>query len=360
MNIAILGAGAGGASAAVELSQNGHAVRLWTRSPDTLAPFTKAGGIAHTGVFGDGRVAPDLLSTDLGEVLDDVDVALVCLPTSAHGAVAQALLQAGAPAVPVVLNPGHTGGVLEFRQVFAAAGREPPPVAELSTLTYVARLTGRDTVATSAAAARVRVAALPRDEAAVGLAQRLFPAAVRAPNLIATGLANVNMVLHPPGAILGAAWVEASGGRFTFYVEGLTGAVGRVLEALDSERLQVAAAYGLELPDLFGEMQAIGTIEADAERHDGVVAAIRAGTANGAIMAPDSLGHRYYLEDFFYGLRPFLALADIAGVATPVAAALMTLAETAVDPAGAIEGRSASAMGIDGLNRTELLQLVGR
>ncbi len=360
MNIAILGAGAGGASAAVELSQSGHAIRLWARSPETLAPFRQAGGIRHSGVFGNGRAVPDLLSSDLGEVLDDADVAVVCLPTSAHRAVAAAMLAAGAHGVPVVLNPGHTGGALEFCQAFAAAGREPPAVAELSTLTYVARLSQPDTVATSAAAARVWVAALPRDEAAIGLAQRLFPAALRAPNLIATGLANVNMVLHPPGAILGAAWVEASGGDFTFYVEGCTGAVGRVLEALDRERLQVAAAYDLQLPDLFAEMQAIGTIEPGADRRDGVIAAIRAGSANSAIMAPDSLGHRYYIEDFFHGLRPFLVLAALAGVATPIAAALMTLAETAVDPAGAIEGRSARAMGIAGLDRAELLQLVGQ
>ena len=40
--------------------------------------------------------------------------------------------------------------------------------------------------------------------------------------MIACDLCNINMVVHPPGAILGAAWVEATGGDFTFYVQGMT------------------------------------------------------------------------------------------------------------------------------------------
>ena len=76
------------------------------------------------------------------------------------------------------------------------------------------------------------------------------------------------------------------------------------------------------------------------------------------IRAPDSLAHRYYVEDFFYGVRPFLIFADIAGVDTPVARSLMTLAETMVDPDGEIEGRSSAAMGIAGLKKHQLIERV--
>ena len=66
------------------------------------------------------------------------------------------------------------------------------------------------------------------------------------------------------------------------------------------------------------------------------------------------------MEDFFYGVRPFLAIAEIAGIDAPVARSLMTLAETTVDPEGRIEGRSNEAMGIAGMGMTELLELVRR
>lgn len=358
MKVAILGAGGGGVSAAVELAASGHAIKLWTRSASTLEPFIEAGGISYTGVLGSGRVAPELMTDDLGRALSDADVALVCLPTSAHLKLARALVGIGANSLPVVLNPGHTGGALAFRRAFEEAGLVAPPVAEFSTLTYVARKSASDTVHTSGVAGRVWVACLPGDEVAVALARQLYPAAAPAPHVLATSLANVNMVLHPPGAIMGASWIESTGGDFTFYVQGLSPGVGRIMTQVDRERLAVGKAFDLDLPDLFSEMQAIGTIERDADPDAGLVAAIRSGSANSRIRAPDSLGHRYYVEDFFFGLRPFLELAAIAGIETPVAGALMTIAEQMIDPEGRIEGRSASAMGIHGLDRIGLLELV--
>ena len=360
MNIAILGAGAGGASAVAELSLAGHATRLWNRSAATLGPFVDAGGVNYEGVLGNGTAVPELISADLEAALSGVDGILVCLPTLAHARLAQTLADIGANSIPVVLNPGHTGGVLAFRRVFERNGLAPPPTAEFSTLTYVARKSSPDTVNTTAAAKRVWVAALPGDDQAVSLAQSLFPAAARAANVLATGLSNVNMVLHPPGAILGASWVEASGGDFTFYVQGLGDGAGSVMETLDRERLAVAAAYGLPLPELFEEMSAIGTIESTADPAEGLAAAVRSGEANSRIKAPESLAHRYYVEDFFYGLRPFLVLAAIAQVEVPVAASLMTLAETMVDPERKIEGRSAQAMGISQMNKRQLLEWVGQ
>jgi len=173
------------------------------------------------------------------------------------------------------------------------------------------------------------------------------------------------MVLHPPGAMLGAAWVESSRGGFTFYVEGLPDGVGRIMTALDDERLAVARCYGHDLPDLFTEMQSIGTIESGADPSAGLAAAVRNGAANRHIKAPDSLSHRYYREDFWYGIKPFLAFAAIAGAPVPVAASLMKLAEILLGRqaisegrSASFEGRSAEAMGIDGLGKDELLEWV--
>ena len=81
-------------------------------------------------------------------------------------------------------------------------------------------------------------------------AKELYPVAETADNVIATGLANVNMVLHPPGAILGAAWVETCKGDFNVLCARTAGmAWGAIMAALDGERLAVAKAYGHKLPD---------------------------------------------------------------------------------------------------------------
>jgi opine dehydrogenase len=336
----------------------GHNVVFWGRSPDTLAPFQEQGGVAYEGVLGAGIARPSLITCDLHEAIDAADVILVCLPTFAHADIACSLAQASAK-VPVVLNPGHTGGALEFRQTFHALGARPPPLAEFSTLTFVARkyVPGRVTI--TGAARSVRLAALPNGDAALQAAQVLFSSANPMPDVLACDLANVNMVLHVPGAVLAAAWIEATGGDFTFYVSGMTPGVARVMRALDDERRAVAGAFGHELPPIVAEMQAIGTVEASVRDLDDLVAAIAAGEANRRIKAPESLDHRYYREDFGHGLLPFTVLAAIAGVEVPIATSLLRIGQVLLGRDLAVQGRTAERMGIAGLDRNGLLNLVG-
>jgi opine dehydrogenase len=204
----------------------------------------------------------------------------------------------------------------------------------------------------------VRAAALPGGEQALAAACALFDCARPERDVLATGLANVNMVLHPPGAVLGAAWIEATRGNYTFYVEGMTPGVARVMRALDEERRAVAAAFGHALPNVIEEMQRIGTVESEVTDTADFARAIAGGRANSRIRAPDSLDHRYYREDFGHGLLPLLAFAAIAGVAAPVAESLLRLAERLTGADYRASGRTAEAMGIAGADRAALLALV--
>ena len=354
MKVAIIGAGNGGAAAAVELRLAGHQVALYGRSPQTLAPFG-ASGIRYSGVFGDGSVRPNLLSSSLPDVIAHADAAVVCLPTFAHIETARALYAAGwRKDRPVLLNPGHTGGAFEFETAYRELTSEIPAIAEYATLAYVARKPAPDTINISGRAVALRAAALPGGENALRLACELFPGAYDSGDVIACDLSNINMVVHPPGAILGAAWVEATRGNFTFYVQGMTPGVIEIMRALDRERMLVAKAYGHELPTIIDEMKAVGTVPADAESSD--YAAIAAGEANRRIMAPDTLAHRYYREDLNHGLVPFLAYAKAAGVDAPVASALTCIGLTATRRQPATVQRTAETMGFVGCSLQQIVR----
>ncbi|WP_026380893.1 NAD/NADP-dependent octopine/nopaline dehydrogenase family protein [Afifella pfennigii] len=358
MKVTVIGGGAGGAAAVAELTAAGHSLALWSRSPETIAPILERGGIGYEGVLGEGLARPSRVTSDMGEAIAGAEVAVVMLPTHSHGAVAAHLAKAGWPAeAPVVLNPGHTGGALEFASAWRGVRADLPPIAEFSTLTYVARKYAPDVVTVTGRAKSVRAACLPGGESALEAGCALFPGASPVADVLASSLCNANLVLHPPGAVLAAAWVEATGGDFTFYGEAMTPGVGRVLSRLDEERRGVARAFGHELPGIVEEMRRIGTVEADADPGD-VVAAISGGEANRKIKAPDTLQHRYYREDFGHGLLPFLELAGIAGVAVPMARALFDLGEAAVGANYREGGRTAAAMGIEGLSREELMERV--
>ena len=290
MRIAVIGGGNGGLATMAELWLAGHEVALHARREETLAPL-RAAGIGFLGVLGEGVARPALLTVDLAEAVRGADAIVVALPTLAHAGVARALHAAGVRDVPVILNPAHTGGLFEVETVFRSLGGPVPPLAGFSTLAYVARKPAPDRVNITGRAQSLRAACLPGGEAAVSLACALFPGAHDCGSVLASDLSNVNMIVHPPGSVTGIAWVESTGGDFTFYVQGLTPGVLAIMRALDAERRAIAAAYGLSLPTVIGEMKAIGTVPADAADDD--YAAIAAGEANRRIKAPDSLGHRY-------------------------------------------------------------------
>lgn len=354
--VAVLGAGAGGLSCSVELTQAGHDVRLWNRNPRTLEKYGENRSVPYEGVLGEGTASLASVTTDLREALRGAEVVVVCLPALAHAALFTDLTDA-ACVVPILLNPGHTGGALRARATFLSRGVALPPIVEFSTLTYVARIRPEGGVRITCRARQVRVAALPGGESAVAIARELFPGVLEMPDVLATSLSNVNLALHPPGAILAAAWVEASGQEFTFYVDAMTPGVARVIVLLDGERRSVARRFGHDLPSLTEEMALIGTVAGDAVTGD-VGVAIRGGEANRWIKAPDSLDHRYYQEDLPYALTPFIALADIGDVAVPTARALLTIGSGLLARDLVATGLSAEALGIADLGFNGLMELV--
>lgn len=364
--VVVMGGGAGGIAATVDLTLRGFDVVWWRRT----VPEEPTTGfrLAYRGVCGEG-VMSVTCTDDLALGLEGAVGVLVCLPSTAHRHIARLLAEAGCTA-PVVLAPGHLGGALEVAEVWRDSGVETlPPLAECSTLPYTVRAFAVDVdagvegwpvqwgVNITGAAARIPVACLPGGEAALGLAGRLYPGSVTLPDVLAVGLAEVNMVLHPPGAILGAAWVEATGGDFRFYVDGMTGGVASVMARLDTERLAVADAFGYRLGSLMEEMAAIGTVEPDADLED-IQGAISTGSANARIMAPHSLGHRYYTEDFGYGLLPLVELAKVAGVATPVAESLLNLAAAAGLEQAIAGGRTLERLGLNGMSLAGILSAI--
>ena len=355
----MLGGGAGGAATATELCLAGHTVAFWGRGANTIAPFQQRGGIAYEGVMGAGLAQPSLITNDLAAALEQAETAIIALPTYSHAPMARAIAACGWPQDrPIILNPGHTGGALEFSEAYRSAVSAAPPIVEFSTLTYVARKYRPDCVTITGRAKQVRAGALRGGQAALERACELFPCASPVADVLAADLANVNMVLHPPGAVLAAAWVEARQGDFTFYVDAMTPGVARVMQRLDNERRAVARAFEHDLPNLIEEMRKIGTVEPDISDVADFVAAIRAGKANQAIRGPDFLDHRYYREDFGHGLLPFVELAHIAGVAVPTASALFEIAQAICDVDFRASGRTAQSMGIAGLSRSELMRKV--
>lgn len=357
--VAVLGSGHGGCAAAADLTLRGFDVRMHVRGPDKRAAF--AGGITVTGER-EGTATPALMSPDLAEVVDGADLVMLVVPARAHGDYATDLAALLPARSVVMLNPGHTGGSLDFAHGFRAAGGPPITICETTTLTYICRMEGAAEVAIYREVRNLGFAALPAPETAT-LARRvrpLFANIVPAANVLETGFMNINAVLHVAGCVMNAGWIEFTGGGFLFYREGITPAVGRVMEVLDDERLAVARRLGIDVPAFIDFFCEAGLTTEEARRTRSIHRAAVESAPNKTIAAPQSLDHRYVHEDVGYGLVPMAEIAGLVGVETPVTDSLITLAATGTGFDFREQGLTLAKMGLEGMSADALLDVINK
>lgn len=360
--IAVLGAGHGGCAAAADLTLRGYDVRLHGRREARLNAIRDNGGIAARGVQ-DGLSLPALLTTSVAEAIDGADLIMLVVPSVAHEHYARELAPLLTGDTPVFLNPGHTGGGLHFVAELRKAGyRGEVQTCETVTLTYIARLEGKAAVGIYSYTKKLRFAAFPgrHAERLHALLQPLYPEIVAASSVLETALLNINAVFHPPGMLMNAGWIEATGGDFLFYNEGITKAVGRVVSTIDGERMAIAEALGVPTVTFLEAFQQAGLTTREAADSGSVAHACRDSAPNATIKSPPSLDHRYVHEDVGYGLVPIAALGRLAGVPTPTIDAHVHLLSEATGIDYAATGLTLERMGLADLAPGDLADFLAQ
>lgn len=358
--IAIMGAGHGGFAAAADLSRRGFSVRLHARRNEALKPIRDQGGIIARGIH-DGLVPVALLTTDVAKAIDGADLVMLVVPSVAHGPYAEVLAPLLRPDLPVFVNPGHTGGGLHFVHELRRAGyRDPVKTCESVTLTYICRKTAPGTVDIFSYVKRLKFAAFPGRHAdeLFAVMKLVYPEIVLSSSVLETALTNINAVFHSPGMLLNAGWIEDTGGGFLFYREGITPAVGRVIEDVDHERLAVARALGVPSATFLENFFQAGLTTREAMESGDISRACRESEPNKAIRSPSSLDHRYVHEDVGYGLVPFAAFGDLAGVDTPTIDAIVHLCSEMMGIDYTRDGLTLEKMGLAGMTPERLLRFV--
>jgi opine dehydrogenase len=228
------------------------------------------------------------------------------------------------------------------------------------TLTYITRLEAAATVGIYSYTRNLLFSAFPgrNAERLYAAMKPVYPEIALATSVLETGLANMNAVFHPPGMLMNAGWIEATGGSFLFYKEGITEAVGRVVSGIDAERLAVARALGVPARPFLEAFHAAGLTTREAMLSGSVARACRDSAPNATLKSPSSLDHRYVHEDVGYGLVPMAALARLAGVATPVIDAHVALFSLATGIDYAATGLTLEKLGVAGLAPADLARFV--
>jgi opine dehydrogenase len=358
MQITVLGAGAGGTAVAFDCASHGHEVRLFDfdRFPDNIAAIAEQRGIHAEGDIS-GFAAIAYAGHDIDEALRDAQLIYVVGPaysTEPFGAAVAGKLEAGQT---VVVSPSSCGGALAFKR---AAGLglddESVHIAETSTLHYAVRLTepGRIRVFLKLKAGNL-LAALPRKHTGdiLELIGDVYPSMEAAESILQTSLQNANPIIHPAVSLSNAARIEMTGGDFLFYEEGVSDSVGRLIEALDNERIAIGEKLGISvLPDPEIGMRQGYMLEASYG------SGYREAPGFRGIGAQPQLDHRYLNEDVGYGLVFLSGLGRQVGVATPGIDAVITVASIVMARDYRSEGlRTPASLGIADLSIEELATL---
>jgi opine dehydrogenase len=299
---------------AAHLALMGFPVTLYNRTPEHVAVIKARGEIELTsyegGPHGFGRLA--LVTSDMTEALDGADVIMVVVPSTAHVCIAKAVAPVLQDGQIVLLNPGRTGGAIEFANVLGQQGCQADAiVAETETLIYASRSDGPAEARIFSIKNSVPVAALPAARTAEAL-ERLhtaYPQFIDGTSVLHTGLNNMGAIFHPALTLLNAGRIESTGGDFQFYIDGVTPAVARVLETLDRERVTVAAALGIRAQTAQEWLKM--AYNADGED---LYEAVHNQQGYYGITAPRTLRHRYITEDVPMSLVPIAALGQRYGV----------------------------------------------
>jgi opine dehydrogenase len=358
LKIAVLGGGNGSFAAAGDFAISGHEVRLWRRDRDQVAAHRAAGSRIlvkdHNGRH-DLKLA--LVTTDITEAVSCTELILCPAPAFAQPDIARLLAPHLRDGQVVFLPPATFGSMIFALAMRDAGNHARASFAETGTLPWLARKHGPFEVAITIRAKRLPVGVFPLTEAphALDVIGRAFPGAIEpCGDALSGALMNAGPIIHPPLITMNAGPIEHFD-RWDIHKEGTQASIRRVTDALDAERIAVREKLGYGAPHFpladhyakEGEIWMYGR-----GSHDRL-------TDSGDWREPIVLtDHRYMREDLRLGLSFLVSVAELGGVATPLARAFLAIGGAICGEDFALGGRTLASLGLGQLHQDELQKLL--
>ncbi len=358
LSILVIGAGHGGKAMAAHLGLMGFKTNLFNRTLDHISFIKELGGIdlesQESGARGFGKL--NLVTSNIEEGLEGVQMIMVVVPSSAHSDIAKTCAPYLKDGQVIVLHPGRTCGAIEFKKVLNDEHcTADVTVAEAETFIYASRSDGPAQARIFRTKEAVPLAALPstRTRLVLDMIHEAYPQYIDGGNVLQTGLNNMGAIFHPSLTLLNAGRIESTHGDFEFYIDGVTPSVARVLEVLDRERVTVAASLGIRGRTSLEWLKM--AYNADGEDlHE----AIHNQPGYYGIKAPATLNHRYIFEDVPMSLVPIAALGARYGVSVRGMDSIIRLACIIHRTDYWRRGRTLEKLGINNLSVGELTHYV--
>jgi len=352
----VIGAGNGGKAMAAHLAIKGAVVTLYNRTWKNIEAINQRGGIALKGDVLDqdfGKI--DLLTSDIREATMASKIIMVVTPAFAHAEIARKIAPFLVDGQIIVLNPGRTFGAFEFRKILSESGCETNVIiAETQTFIYASRSEGPAQALIYKIKDVVPLAAFPAEgtQKVLQALEPYYPQFIDGKTVLHTGLDNIGAIFHPTITLHNAGWIEATGGEFQFYIDGVTPSIAHVMEAIDRERVQIGTALGVKLRTAREWLKMAYGVEGDD-----LYGTIRTMEGYRGIKAPPTINHRYINEDIPMSLVPMASLGNMLGIRVRGMESIIRLASIIRNKDYWKMGRTVESLGLAHQNPKNLLSM---
>ncbi len=353
---AIIGAGNGGQALAGHLGKLGYEVKIYDPFNEVIDVIKKQGGIKLGGIEeGFGKVK--LATTNIKDAIEDTDIIMVINPSIYHRSIAEKCAPYIKKEQIVFLHPGATFGAFAFKKALEDFGfKEDIIIAESNTLIYATRSPEPGKADILGKKNRILVSALPgnKTDEVIKLLKEAYEEVEATNNVLSTSIDNTNPVVHCAPTILSASWIE-SDEEWYFYHSAISETVGKFIQKIDDERLEIGKALGLvENEDLFSVIKQY-EIEYNV-KEDTISKAVKNTEAYKDLKGPKSLYVRYLLEDIPMGLIPLASVGKLLGIDTEYMDITIRMAELLLDKNLHKDARTAENLGLKGMNKEEIIE----
>ena len=357
MEIAVLGGGHGCYAAAAALSEQGHSVRLWRRDADSLQPVLESGRITLVDYNGEREVVIALPTTSLADAVAGADLVVIPLPALSHDTLSKELAHYLTSGQVVYLPPGTFGSYIFARALRESGNDADVSFAETGTLPYLARKHGPRRVVVSGYATRLPTGVLPakHTDHAFDILRQAYPVE-HCKDALSGALMNAGPIIHPPLILMNAGPLEHFE-AWDIHNEGTQPSIRRVTDALDAERIAVREALGYGAPHFPLRDHYNKAGEGDEWMY-GRAAHEKLTDSGDWREDIDLRTHRYMLEDTRLGLSLIVSVGRWAGVPTPVAQGLLSIASPVAERDLYAEGRTLENLGLADLDRSQMQALL--
>ncbi len=328
MIIAVLGSGNGGCAAAADWALAGHEVRMFDfeEFPVNIKAIHEKGGISCSGKL-EGFAKILYAGHNMEEAIKEAEFILIIGPAYSTPAFGKALKPYLKKEQIVCVCPSSCGGAVVLKRGLGLELEDEEfIISETSTLPYACRVNSPGEVNIyHKLKGGLYIAALPAKYTPLAYEKfkQVYPGASPAKSLLMTMLITGNNIIHPSVTLLNAGRIESTNGDFYFYEDGATPAAGRLMEAIDNEKLELSKVLEIGLlPDI--EVKILQEYNAEKSYETGY----RTAPGFKGIKAQSQLDYRYFNEDVGYGLVFISELAKQVGVETPIIDSMILIIST--------------------------------